>query len=411
MAATVVVTAYYLLHTLSAIRGGLWPNPLKLVFIAATFIYLRYTVSVAQRPLVGLIMFESWHDIQYLAIVWVFNLNRAQKMDAGRFIRFLFRPKVLLLMAYMGACLAFGLLAHAANLFENPAMVRIALSIVTSAGLLHYYLDGFIWKIRETETSQALGVRAGEGVSAMQAPIMWPAFLRHATLWALFVIPAALLFAAESRGNVAGPLEIYENVADAFPNSAQSHYQLGRELQEQGRLREARTHFEKALALAPDLLPAHIFLGVLLTDQQDLAAAKPHFEYALSVDPKNAEVHNDLGTLLDEQGNTQDAKLHLERAVRLDPTYALAHANLGIVIAKLGDTTGALKHLNEALRLDSDQFVAHNSLGELLAKQGKVRDAKTHFEQALRINPGYGAAKKNLAEITATETTSEVPPR
>jgi Tfp pilus assembly protein PilF len=400
LALTAVVTIYYLVQTLSAIRSGRWPNPLKLVFIAVTLFYLRYTVSVMERPLAGLVMFESWHDIQYLAIVWVFNLNRARRSaDAGSFIRFFFRPRLVPLAAYLGLCLIFGSLAHAWSLFENQTIVRIALSIVTSAGLLHYYLDGFIWKIRESETGEALGVRTGEGREAVAPRIMWPALARHAALWLLFAVPVTFLFVQESKGNVARPLQIYEQVAEAFPDSAQPHYQLGRELQDQGRLREAKVQYEKALTLAPNLLPAHVFLGVLLTDQRDLAAARPHFEYALRVDPRNAEVHNDLGIVLDDQGDPQAARVHLERAVSLDPAYALAHTNLGMVLVKLGDTTGAVQHLNQALRLDSDQFLAHNSLGELLLKEGKATEAKGHFEQALRINPGFGAARKNLAQI------------
>jgi Tfp pilus assembly protein PilF len=353
-------------------------------------------------------MFESWHDIQYLAIVWVFNLNRARKSaDTGPFIRFLFRPQLVPLAIYIALCLAFGSLAHAWGLFENQTIVRIALSIVTSAGLLHYYLDGFIWKIREPETRQALEVDAGaDRVVAAARGIPWPAVAQHAALWLLFAVPAVLLSVQESRGNVARPIQIYETVAEAFPNSAQPHYQLARELQDEGRFREARVHYEKTLSLAPDLLPAHVFLGVLLTDQHELAAARPHFEYALGVDPKNAEVHNNLGIILDEQGDIQNARVHLERAVMLDPKYALAHTNLGMVLAKLGDSVGAVNQFDQAIKLDSEQFLAHNSLGEVLAKQGKVSDAKAHFEQALRINPEFLAAKKNLAQIADLRETS-----
>src|SRR6266850_2298793 len=159
LALTIVATLFYLVHTWRAIRDGRPPNPLKFVFIAATCIYLKYTVSVVERPLMGLVMFESWHDIQYLAIVWLFNLNRARKNpESGPFIRFLFRPRAALVLAYLVLCLAFGSLTHAWSLFENPALVRIVASMVTAVGMLHYYLDGFIWKIRETETREALNV-------------------------------------------------------------------------------------------------------------------------------------------------------------------------------------------------------------------------------------------------------------
>src|SRR6266566_9431362 len=443
---TVAVTLVYVFHTSQAIRDRRWPNPLKFVFIAVTFVYLKYTASVVERPFMGLVMFESWHDIQYLAIVWLFNVNRARKSpEAGPFIRFLFRPRAILVLAYVGVCLAFGSLTHAWSLFEDKTVVRIAISLVTATGLLHYYLDGFIWKIRETETRQALGVRPGSEAgeirritpepSAVLATGLVPAWSRHALLWLLFVIPAALFFVRESKGNVARPLQIYENVIEAFPDSPNAHYQLGRELQDAGRLREATVHFERALSLAPDLLPARIFMGVLLGDQRDLAGARAHFEQALKMDPKNAEVHNDLGIILDEQGDLTSAKAHLDLAVAIEPQYALAQNNLGIVLAKLGDLAqarvhheravriepdfadahyqlgvtmakqgdlaGAVDHLEQAIRIDPDLHLAHNSLGEVLKSQGKLPEAKAHFEQALRIKPHDATAQQNLATTEA----------
>jgi Tfp pilus assembly protein PilF len=403
LAVTIGFTAVYLFHTVGAIRQGRFPNPLKFVFIAVTFIYLSHTTGVMERPLMGLALFESWHDVQYLAIVWIFNLNRTrQTPDAGSFIRFLFRPRVALVLVYVGMCLAFGSLTHAWALFKDERVIRVVVSLVTATGMLHYYMDSFIWKIRERETSEALGVQTS--LPSIRVMPLIPAWARHAAMWLLlFAIPAGLFFAIESRGNVAPPLQVYENVMDAFPKSPMANYQIARELQDMGRLREARDHYEQALSLAPDMLPAHVFLGVLLSDQQELAGAKDHFEHALRLDPKNAEVHNNLGIVLDEQGRLPESKEHLERAIALDPQYALAHANLGTVLVKLGDAAGAVSHLETALRLDPQQYMAHNSLGELLMKQAKMTEAKSHFEQALRIEPDFTPAKKNLAAMATSE--------
>jgi len=346
------VTLIYAIHTVRSIRDGRPPNPLKFVFLGVTFIYLAYTVSVMERPLMGLVMFEAWHDVQYLAIVWLFNVNRARHASgAGRFIRFLFRPKAILVVVYVGMCLAFGSLTHAWNLFENPAIVRIAVSLVTATAMLHYYLDAFIWKIREKETSQSLGVVPEAARASAAVPVI-PAWIRQTALWLLFLIPTGLFFVIESTENPVPPLVIYENVAKAFPNSVMAHYQLGRELQEVGRLREARAHYERALESAPDLLPAHVFLGVLLSDQGDLAGARPHFERALSMDPDNASLHNNLGIALDELGDLQNAKAELELAVKFDPRYALAHNNLAIVLTKLGNAEEARSHHQRAVAID-----------------------------------------------------------
>jgi Tfp pilus assembly protein PilF len=403
IAITVALSAVYVVRMIRLIKQGGRPNPLKIVFIAVTFIYLSYTAGVMERPLVGLALFESWHDIQYLAIVWIFNLNRnRQTSEAGPVIRFLFQPRAVLILLYVAACLAFGSLTHAWTLFKDDRVIRVAISLVTAIGMLHYYMDSFIWKIRETETGQALGVQSG--APAARAPLLIPAWGRHAAMWLLFAIPAGLFFIVESKGRVAPPLEIYENVVAAFPDSASAHYQIARELQDMGRFREARTHYEATLALAPNMLPAHAFLGVLLSDQGEFAAAKDHFERALAADPKNAEVHNNLGIILDEVGDLPNAKTHLDHAIALAPDYALAHANLGITLAKLGEAKGAMEHLETALRLDPGQYMAHNSLGELLFKEGKGDDAKSHFEQALQIDPDYAPAKRNLAAIDRTNS-------
>jgi Tfp pilus assembly protein PilF len=436
LGATVVLTAYYVFLVFNGLRQGRKPNPLKFVFIAATSLYLTYTVSIAQRPKMGLLMFESWHDIQYLAIVWFFNLSRTRKNpEAGPFIRFFFRPSAVMAAAYVAVCLAFGTLTHAWSLFHNDAVVRVVASIVTSAALLHYYLDGFIWKIRETDTGDALNLRAATAGPVRFAALI-PSWGMQALLWPLFVIPAVALAAVESRGNVR-TMQVYENVLDAFPDSATAHYQMARELQENGRLREAKAHYEQTLQHAPDMLPAHVFLGILLADQHDLPAARTQFEQALKMDPKNAEVHNDLGIVLDEQGDLERAKAELERAVTLDPKYSLAENNLGMVLAKAGDlkqarlhqeraitldpqfadahyqlgTTmvkladfdGAATHFQQAVRLDPDRHEAYNSLGEVLVKQGKVADAKAQFEQALKIRPHYTVAEQNLAAIQGSK--------
>lgn len=407
-AITVAVTVFYIGQTLWAIREGRRPNPLKFVFIVTTFAYLSYTTSVAERPFMGLVLFESWHDIQYLAIVWMFNLSRARKdPESGSFIRYLFRPKAILALSYVALCLAFGSLTHAWRLFDNQAVVRVLVGLTTATAMMHYYLDGFIWKIREKETSQALGVdsRAQEPGTSRTGPALiparFPAWSRQALLWLLFVIPAGVFLVIELRGNVTRPLQIYENLVEAYPDSSNAHYELGRELLDAGRLREARTHFERALELTPNLLPARIILGVLLADQQDLKGATANFEQALRLDPDNAELHNNLGIVLDEQGQLEPARTHLERSVALNPGYVLAHNNLGIVLAKLGDATEARVHFERATAIEPQFADAHYQLGTIMMNEGKLPEAKTHFEQALKIDPNYVRAKESLAKAEA----------
>jgi tetratricopeptide (TPR) repeat protein len=432
LAATLIVTLIYLSHTVTRVIKGQRPNPLKFVLFIGSFAYLAYTVSIIEQPVMAMVMFEAWHDIQYLAIVWVFNVNRTQKgNDTGNFIRFLFRPRAVLVIAYVGLCLAFGSLTHAWRLFENETLIRVAVSLVAATAMFHYYLDGFIWKIREKETRQALGVQGTEEQRSVGAGRLMPAWAGHAILWMLFVVPTALFFGLESRDGHRAPLAIYQDLVQSFPDSPRLNDELGKQLVAEGRTREARRYFERAVALAPGMFQTRVTLGALLNEEGDFGGARTQFEYALKIDPRNAQVHDQLGMLLGEQGDLQGAKKELELAVGINPGYALAHNNLGIVyresgdlaqarvhseravsidphtaefqyqlgetLSRQGDLNGAAEHLTQVLRLDPNHYLAHNSLGIVLRNQGKLTEATEHFEQALSINPRDDSAQENLA--------------
>jgi tetratricopeptide (TPR) repeat protein len=269
-------------------------------------------------------------------------------------------------LAYIGVCLVFGSLTHACRLFETGAVIRVAASVVIGTALLHYYLDGFIWKIRESETREALGVRPKTPTSEAYpgaSPALMPAWIRHAALWSLFVVPGTFFFLMESKGSVSRPpLVVYENLVATFPNSSHAHFQLGKELQDVGRLREAKVHLERTLELEPEMYSALVRIAALLADQADYAGAIPYFKRALAINSTDAEVHNNFGIVLDEHGQHEIARAHLDRALSIDPAYALAHNNLGIVLVKLD----------------------------------RLSEAKTHFEAALRYQPGYAGAQENL---------------
>jgi tetratricopeptide (TPR) repeat protein len=78
-----------------------------------------------------------------------------------------------------------------------------------------------------------------------------------------------------------------------------------------GRLGEARTALEQAIAIAQEFAPANNELGVMLREAGDFDGAQAAYERALAGDPGNAIAHLNLGILLD---------LYLQR-----PSDALDH--------------------------------------------------------------------------------------
>ena len=97
--ATVAITILFLVHTIRLWRHGQPPNPLKFLLMAVTFSFYYYTLTLVPIPLVAYALFEGFHDVQYLTIVWLFNRNRVEKTaDVGSFTRFLFRRRGPLLL-------------------------------------------------------------------------------------------------------------------------------------------------------------------------------------------------------------------------------------------------------------------------------------------------------------------------
>ena len=79
-------------------------SPAKLMLMATSIAFWWYSNVAVSNMLVGIALFEIFHDVQYLTIVWIFNLNRADRNPSvGRFTRFLFRRSWGLAGLYVGS--------------------------------------------------------------------------------------------------------------------------------------------------------------------------------------------------------------------------------------------------------------------------------------------------------------------
>src|SRR5258708_1975163 len=126
---TGMVTVAFLLHTAWTRHRGRPVSSVKLLLMATSIGFFWYTNVFVANLLAGIALFEVFHDVQYLSIVWVFNLNRVQKdPGVGAFTRFLFRRSGALVGVYVGLVVAYGSL----NL----------VSTAMSAGLLRRALTG-----------------------------------------------------------------------------------------------------------------------------------------------------------------------------------------------------------------------------------------------------------------------------
>jgi tetratricopeptide (TPR) repeat protein len=193
---------------------------------------------------------------------------------------------------------------------------------------------------------------------------------------------------------------------------------LGIVLRDQGKLAEAMTYFQRALALDEKVLvsddPALATrlnnIGSVLRDQGKLAEAMTYFQRALALDEKSlgsdnpavATRLNNLASVLRDQGKLDEASTYLRRALSIGetalgpdhPEVANLLSNLGGVLRDQGNSKEASVFFQRALTigekvLGPDHPMVANflsNLGGVLRDQGRSQEAAVLFRRALAID-------------------------
>ncbi len=123
----------------------------KLVLFTTTYGCWYYAYVVLSDPFLSYPISSFFHCLQYDAFAWSYSHNKARgapEAERGAVIRYLYQGRhvwayVLAIFAYG----AFSMLGH--GLY--PILV-----LNSTTGVLHYYYDAFIWKVRRPEFTRYL---------------------------------------------------------------------------------------------------------------------------------------------------------------------------------------------------------------------------------------------------------------
>jgi tetratricopeptide (TPR) repeat protein len=436
LGAAIFVSVLFAAHFIRTWTAGHRPNPVKLGLLVTSITFWWYCNNLVSNILVGIALFEVFHDVQYLSLVWIYNRNRVEKdSNIGGFMRFVFRRSGSLVGLYIGLVLAYGSVSFINAHIGMDTVKRILTGVVTASTLLHFYYDGFIWKVRERSTRQSLGLAGGTADVSLGG--MLPGWAWHGLKWVgVFVVPLGALWFWQTHLAVPDVQRTARVVADV-PDSPKPHFDYGSALQKEGKLEEATEQYKLALQFDPNYASAHMNLGATLSGQAKFDAAVPHMETALRLQPNNGDFHLVYANLLQRIGRNDDAAFHFEAGTRLKPNSADAHYSYaGFLLAvgkndqyiselrtvlrlkpnyagaqlRLADALFAKGNLKEAeghylaaLRADPEQTVAYNNLGRVYLTQGQISQAVVQFSEALRRNPEYKEAEENLRVAKAAD--------
>src|SRR5437763_8744205 len=259
LAFALLVSAVFLANFIRMWTSGKRPSPVKLVLLITSISFWWYSNNIVASVLVGIALFEVFHDVQYLSLVWIYNRKRVESDSSiGGFMRFVFRRSGALIGVYVGLVLAYGGLSLSKSYVGIEAVKRILTGVVTASALLHFHYDGFLWKVREKSTRQSLGISGGTADVMMNR--LFPSWALHGVKWvAVFVIPLAALWFAEVH-SAAGKLERLGATVPDLPSWVRAHSNYATAMQEAGRTDEAAGQFSAALRLNPGSAKTHVKL-------------------------------------------------------------------------------------------------------------------------------------------------------
>jgi tetratricopeptide (TPR) repeat protein len=402
LALALAISGVFLVNFVWMWTQGKRPSPVKLVLLVTSISFWWYCNNIVASVLVGIALFEVFHDVQYLSLVWIYNRKRVESdRSIGGFMRFVFRRSGALVGVYVGLVLAYGGLSLSKSYVGIDAVKRILTGVVTASALLHFYYDGFIWKVREKSTRQSLGITGGATDPSKNAFL--PSWALHGAKWvAVFVIPLVALWFTEVR-SAQGKLERLSAIVADLPSSVRAHFNYATALQEAGRTDEAAGHFSEALRLNPGSAKGHVNLAGLLMEQGKLDDAQTHFEQALRIEPNNAEYHSGYAYLLEQLGHDDQAAAESEASIRLAPKSAQAYYSYGAFLEKHGKIEEAIAHYRQSLQLDPRLVDAHIDLGSLIFDNGDLSEAKEHFQKASNLNPKLAQPHNYLGRVLMRE--------
>jgi len=116
-------------------------------------------------------------------------------------------------------------------------------------------------------------------------------------------------------------------------------------------------------------------------DQAGFEVARSAYESALQLDPELAAAWTNLGSMFAEIGGDDEARQHFSQALRCDPLQAEAQMNLAELDLRDGDADAAIDGYRKVLSMAPDNFEAHYGLARALLEVGGKVQAIAHLQR------------------------------
>lgn len=209
----------------------------------------------------------------------------------------------------------------------------------------------------------------------------------------------------------------YQQYLAKKSDDATVHFDLGYVYTALNRADDAKSEYQKAVALDPKMGAAYLNLGLTLLPGSPADAVDP-LKHAVDLMPGQARPKFLLATALDRSGKLDDAIAQYQAAAKLDAKDFDTHLALASALLRVKRPADAEGEFRAALGLQPDSAEAHLGLGQCLIAQKKYQpgaaalqayltshpaDAKIRVERAAAL-AGLGNLDEAMAELDRAAT-------
>jgi tetratricopeptide (TPR) repeat protein len=404
--ATWAVTAAYVMNALyQGFWKGYWNLP-KWITLVFALVFWSFCMVGIGNILIGLIMWEIYHDLQYNVFVWKYNQSRVEKgMSRSALERFLFRPDFKTMVLYALCIILYGTLGlfsqDIANIYQHESLNGSALSrignVFAASALIHFYFDGFIWKVRDANVQKDLGIDTGK------AAVLQRSAWLHVVLVTAFFTTGFAMALSEYRwksGSGASSGRPADNLADLVPRSGYANFMQATRLRSENKLDSAALYYSRAIEMDTAYAFSHAFLGDLEMEKANWPKALSHYELAVKADPEALPLLENLAHLYMRNERYADAQAAFEALQSTDSSNAEYPFQIGYSLLQRHKGISAKPFLLRSLGLKPEQPVALNYLGMVEQASGQIDSARALYLRALEMDSTYDMARANLNSLS-----------
>jgi tetratricopeptide (TPR) repeat protein len=211
-------------------------------------------------------------------------------------------------------------------------------------------------------------------------------------------------------------LKHFERAVALFPELGAAYYAAARSYRALGRTADADRALSlharygprwprlddailASVTLLRDDARADLLRGVSLAAAGDTEGSIAAHEAALARDPSLVQAHANLIGLYGSTRNWPKAEAHYRAAVAAGFNNAQAHYDYGVILGRQEQWEPAAEMYRKALAVNPLHVQARNNLGQILERRRDFAAAAAEYQQAVDVQPSFRLARFNLGRM------------